>query len=234
VRDSLGDRMKKQYEDRTRYLLPRRTYTIVRVDGRAFHTLTRGCNKPFDSELLCSMAAAAEAVRHDLGAKFAYVQSDEASFLVTDFALPTTQAPFDGNIQKIVSTTASLMSVVFSDYFEKPGTFDSRVFTIPDPIEVENYFIWRQKDWIRNSVQMLAQSLYSQKQLHGKNQSAMHDMIHEAGYNWADLTDDWKNGVLIDSVTGLAGAFVFTKERERLTALIPKVWEEICHVSAVA
>lgn len=41
MKDSLGDRMKAQYEDRTRVILPRRTYTLVRVDGKAFHTFTR-------------------------------------------------------------------------------------------------------------------------------------------------------------------------------------------------
>ena len=55
MHDELGDRMKGQYEDRTRVLLPRRTYTIIRVDGKAFHTLTRGCQKPFDRSLMETM-----------------------------------------------------------------------------------------------------------------------------------------------------------------------------------
>jgi tRNA(His) 5'-end guanylyltransferase len=242
MNDSLGDRMKQQYEDRTRYMLPRRTYTIIRLDGRAFHSLTRGrqkrhdgivasyvapCEKPFDARIQEAMAVGASAVLHDLaGAKFAYIQSDEASVLVTDFETPLTQAPFDGNIQKIVSTSAATMSVAFNASFGSEATFDARVFTIPDPVEVENYFIWRQKDWGRNSVQMLAQSLYSHNQLHGKKQSDMHEMIHAAGKNWADLTDDWKNGVLIERSAYPSGAFVFTKERGRLTAMIPRQWAE--------
>ena len=63
---------------------------------------------------------------------------------------------------------------------KKPNAiFDARVFVIPDPVEVENYFIWRQKDAERNSVSMLAQGYASPKQLHGKDRTAQHDIIHE-------------------------------------------------------
>ena len=60
--------------------------------------------------------------------------------------------------------------------------FDARAFNIPMD-EVKNYFIWRQQDWIRNSVQMLAQAHFSHKELHGKNQSDMHDMLNEKDIN---------------------------------------------------
>jgi tRNA(His) 5'-end guanylyltransferase len=99
--DSLGDRMKANFEDRTRFFLPRRTYTILRVDGRAFHTWTRGLTKPHDRDFMACMDAAAIALCKEVaGAKFAFVQSDEISVLATDFEDEGSQAWFDGNIQK--------------------------------------------------------------------------------------------------------------------------------------
>ena len=51
MRDDIGDRMKDYYESRTRYMLPRRTVTIIRLDGKAFHSYTRGLKEPFDDQL---------------------------------------------------------------------------------------------------------------------------------------------------------------------------------------
>jgi tRNA(His) 5'-end guanylyltransferase len=99
----------------------------------------------------------------------------------------------------MTSVSAGIASAYFTKQWCSNGgcaIFDSRVFNIPME-EMCNYFIWRQMDWIRNSVQMLAQAHFSHKQLHGKNQPAMHDMLHEIGVNWADLQDRWKNGVFI-------------------------------------
>lgn len=107
--------MKGQYEDRTRFSVPRRTYTIVRLDGKAFHTYTALLQKPFDRALSDDMDAAIIAMMHQVqGAQFAYTQSDEISILLTDFAQPTTSAWFDGNVQKIASVSASLLTAEFN------------------------------------------------------------------------------------------------------------------------
>jgi tRNA(His) 5'-end guanylyltransferase len=79
--------------------------------------------------------------------------------------------------------------------------FDARAFNMPKE-EIANYFIWRQKDWERNSIQMLARSMYSQKELTGKKIPEIHDMIHDKGDNWANLPDALKNGRLIERVDG--------------------------------
>ena len=50
-KDTLGDRM-KGYENAYRFYLPRRMPVIIRIDGRAFHTFTRGLQKPFDSRFV--------------------------------------------------------------------------------------------------------------------------------------------------------------------------------------
>jgi len=198
-KDSIGNRMKAYYEDRYRFSLTRRTPVIMRLDGRAFHTLTRRMDKPFDGTFSDVMNETAIFLCSEIqGAKCAYVQSDEISILITDFDTLTTDAWFDYNIQKMTSISAGMASVFFYWHGLTEGypVFDSRVFNLPKE-EVCNYFIWRQLDWIRNSVQMLAQSHFSQKQLHGKNQPAMHEMLHEIGVNWADLPERWKNGTFI-------------------------------------
>ena len=176
----------------------------MRLDGRAFHTLTRRMDKPFDEMFSDFMNKTAMFLCSEIqGAKCAYVQSDEISILITDFDALTTDAWFDYNIQKMTSVSAGLASAYFTNRFfdghardADIAIFDSRVFNVPKE-EVCNYFIWRQLDWMRNSVQMLAQAHFSHKQLHGKNQPAMHDMLYEKNINWADLPERWKNGTFI-------------------------------------
>lgn len=115
MKDQLGDRMKDFYEDRFRTKLPRRAYTLIRVDGKAFHTYTKGLNRPFDEGLIEDMnKTAAFLCKNIMGAKMGYVQSDEISILITDFDTTDTQAWFDYNIQKMVSIAASLATSEFN------------------------------------------------------------------------------------------------------------------------
>lgn len=240
-KDSLGDRMKASYEDRFRIALPRRTYTMIRVDGKAFHSFTRGLKRPYDLTFMGCMDEVAIALcKGCAGAEIAFVQSDEVSLLLTDFRKIDTHAFFDGNLQKLCSVTASIATVAFNmavrqrNWEGKEPTatalFDSRVFIIPDPIEVDNYFRWRQKDAERNSVAMLAQGYASAKQLHGKDRTAQHDVIHKSGDNWNDHPCDFKRGRaaiyrdekwMIDHETP-----VFTKDTDYLKQFIPVQWAE--------
>lgn len=236
--DALGDRIKSQYEDRTRFYLPRRTYTIIRVDGRAFHTLTRKAKfeKPFSRSFMDVMDRTALALVKEIqGARFAYVQSDEISILATDFSSTKSGAWFDGNVQKIVSIAASVATAEFNVQMATRGRFpvghfDARVFTIPDPIEVNNYFIWRQQDAERNSVQMLARSLYSHKELLGKNNSQLKELCHLKDKRWEDLTDGEKRGRVVvksrlienEGEWIVRGAYRFTGCCDEIHHLIPK------------
>lgn len=205
---NIGDRMKANYEQRYKFALTRRTPVIIRVDGRAFHTATRGCEKPFDNGLMLSMVSGAQDVLNDAqGAKLAYVQSDEASFLLTDYDNLQTQAWFDYNLCKIVSISASVMTQGFIEAARGflphlPGmsklNFDSRAFNIPEA-EVANYFVWRAKDWERNSLQMYAHYFFSHTQMNGKCAADLHEMLHALGRNWTtDLTDQQRNGTFIE------------------------------------
>lgn len=198
AKDDIGDRMKHQYEDRTRYCLPRRTNTIIRVDGKAFHTFTRGSAKPFDFRLMDWMDAAAMSLcREAMGVRCAYGQSDEYSFLLQDFESNQTESWFDGNIQKIVSVAASVFTTAFNEASTTvvPAHFDALVFTIPDLTEVENYFIWRQQDATRNSILMAGYSEFSPKQMHGKNTAEVQEMLFtERGINFNDYPVVAKRG----------------------------------------
>lgn len=217
---SLGNRMKEFYENRYRIKLTRKVPVVIRLDGKAFHTLTRGCTKPFDSHLVGSMLKTTEFLCKEIqGAKCAYVQSDEISILLSDFDRIESESWFDYNLQKVVSVSAAMASVKFTDVFGRMAFFDSRAFNIPRE-DVCNYFVWRQQDWIRNSVQMLAQAHFSHKELHCKNTSDMHEMLFQKGINWADLESVYKNGSFLwlnseDSGWNLDFP-IFTQERYRI------------------
>lgn len=209
---TLGDRMKNNYEVRTRQYLTRRTPTIIRLDGQAFHTYTKGLNRPFDEGLMEDMVETTKYLCQNIqGVKCGYTQSDEITLLLTDYDTFETQAWFDYQVQKIVSISASMASAKFNQlrqdrfatqkggFMRPPGLahFDSRVFQIPEFEEVVNCFIWRQRDAIKNSISMLAQSLYSPKQLFKKNDTQQLDMCNDKGQNWFDLPLDKQRGSFI-------------------------------------
>ncbi len=199
--NSLGSRMKFNYEDVSRIYLLKRTPVILRLDGKAFHTYTRNCKKPFDTHLMNVFGLAIKKiVEHMQGWKLAYHQSDEVSFLLTDFDSLETEPWFDYNKSKIESSTSSIFTAWFNFFANNCNLsndlafFDCRSFNIPKE-EVTNYFVWRAKDWLRNSLQMYARSFFSHKQLHQKNSTDIHEMLHSIGKNWTiDLDDREKNG----------------------------------------
>lgn len=196
--DPYGDRM-KQYEVVTRTILPPRTFTIVRVDGKAFHTLLRKADKPFDSRVMETMQGAAMAMCEQMGgARFAYTQSDEISVLLTDLDLKA-QAWFGGQVQKIASVSASIATAYWNRTHQDGALFDARVYTIPDRTEVMNYFQWRQQDAIRNAVSMAAQAHFSHKSLHSMTVEQVQErLFQEKGINFKnDYPDGARRGWLV-------------------------------------
>lgn len=201
----------KEYESVTKAVLPPRSFSVIRVDIRAAHSLLRGAEKPFDFDFMADMDATAVALCMEIqGAVFGYVQSDEISVLVCDFTGPNSQPWFGGVVQKQVSIAAAMASVVFSgerrnrpNGFQWPGTFDARVFTLPNAVEVANYFLWRQRDAVRNSIAMAAQAKFSHKQLHGVGTGRMQEMLWaEHGINWNDYPDGAKRGRVVVRESG--------------------------------
>ena len=206
----------KQYEMTSKSFLLRRTPVVIRVDGKAFHTWTKRL-KYIDASLLhgpysmmmhiCMTNTASSLMQLIQNATFAYTQSDEISILLNDWKTLRTDQWYKGNIQKICSVSASIAATTFNYFFGKLfdkdsnvnsfsniydlAQFDSRVFNLPKE-EVVNYFIWRQQDATRNSINMLGQFHFSHKTLHGKNVSQVQDkLMLEKNINWNDL-DVWK------------------------------------------
>jgi len=200
MKDELGARMKELYEDALRVALPRRTYTVVRIDGRAFHSFTRDLERPYSRSLADALDHAAVALcREMIGCRFAYGQSDEYSFLLTDFESEDARLWFDGNVQKIVSVGASVFTAAFNRCFESKhlATFDARVMVIPQRSEVEKYFIWRQLDASANSLNMLASAHFEHADLLHRSTAEKHEMLHSKGLNWAKEPADFKRGRVV-------------------------------------
>ena len=200
MKDLLGERM-KGYENIQKNYLMRNCPKIIRLDMRAGHTFTRDLEKPFDSVFTqCMDQAALDICREIPGVLMAYVQSDECSLLIKD-ETTNEENPcwFNGNQQKIVSLSAAAFSLSFSKEWylchkhmnsnlseDKTWQcqFDSRVFCLPSDIEAHNYFVWRQKDAIRNALNTKAQSIFSNKELFGKSQGEVKEMLLEEGIDW--------------------------------------------------
>lgn len=116
-KDSLGDRM-KCYENVTRNYLTRRTPVIIRVDGKAFHSFTRGFKKPFDGIFVKSMQETMKYLCENIqGCVLGYTQSDEITLVIIDYEKIESCAWFDNNIQKMASISASMATLAFNKYF---------------------------------------------------------------------------------------------------------------------
>lgn len=195
MKDEIGSRMKEFYEDRARYKLIKKTPVIMRLDGRAFHTLTKDMEKPFDETFRTAMEQTARMLLSEIsGAKCAYIQSDEISILITDFDRKATEAWFDYNIQKMTSIASALASTYFAKWYN--GIFDCRVFNIPET-EVKSYFIWRQRDWERNALQMVARSYYGPKALNKKKKLELIKMLQDKKVDYDAIADKWRFGSFI-------------------------------------
>lgn len=190
---SLGERM-KGYEADTRLVLPEKTIAAVRVDGRTFHTWTRGLERPYDPHVMRAMSQAAKALCADVsGPLVGYTQSDEINVLFTDLGSRHAEPWFGGVVQKIASVAASVVTGAFAREFPPtdyvaPALFDARVFTLPSREEAANYLVWRQRDCQKNAVSMLAGEHFSHRELHGKNTAERRTLLLEAGAD-PDLED---------------------------------------------
>lgn len=212
--DALGDRMKK-YEDVNRSFLTRRIPVILRLDGRAFHTVARKYfEKGYNEYFVSLMTQTAKAVQKEIqGCTFCFGQSDEISFILTDFKKITTEGWFQYNINKIISISASLASVKFSRLSDIDVCFDARCFNIPHD-DVVNYFIWRQNDATRNAIQMLGRELFSQKELHNKSCDQIQEMTFQKGINFNDLPTHRKRGWCIVNQELDEDIPIFTQDRK--------------------
>lgn len=224
IRDDLGTRMKVFYENIPKTRLMRRTPVAIRLDGKAFHTFTRGFQKPFDFVLMDAMQKTMKYLCENIqGCVFGYTQSDEITLILVDYQKFTSDAWFDYEVQKLTSVSASMATMAFNKYFsenvveynlthdplvkrreglldnyisavEKGALFDARCFNIPKE-EVTNLIYWRQLDATRNSIQMVGQAHFSHDELQDKTCNMIQDMLMtKYGINWNNFTIPCKRG----------------------------------------
>lgn len=208
---NLGDRM-KSYEKAYSYSLLPNAMFVVRLDGRGFSKYTKkmGFKKPFDNDLIQIMQNVTADLIKQTQASFGYTQSDEISLVY----MPE-RMMFNGRIEKICSVFASLASVSFNlnlakqyekqnnpEKIEKSNSlmpiFDCRVFSVPSKEEALNAVLWREFDAVKNSINVLAQSLFSFKELQNLNgKKLQYKMLTEKDVNWNDLPLEQKRGTYL-------------------------------------
>lgn len=215
TRDSFGDRMKR-YENVPKNYLTRRIPAIIRIDGKSFHTYSRGFVKPFDKILTETMQRTMEFLCKNIqGCVFGYTQSDEITLVLTDYATLTTDAWFGYNVEKMCSIAASMATMVFNRElpvvvgcaglpiserkaydiaYSKGAMFDARVFSLPKE-EVCNCLIWRQQDAIRNSIQSVGQFYFGHTELQGKSCADIKEMlVREHQIDWYSFPVECQRG----------------------------------------
>lgn len=222
VNDALGTRMKESYEAVPKTKLMRRTPVAIRIDGKAFHTFTRGFKKPFDEILMKSMQETTRYLCANIqGCVFGYTQSDEITLILVDYKELDSEAWFGYEVQKLCSVSASMATMAFNSVFLKNvddffvgqddestlsylqtlygavdsgAMFDARCFNIPKE-EVTNLIYWRQLDATRNSIQMVGQANFSHAQLQEKSCNDIQDMLlTQKDINWNDFPTPCKRG----------------------------------------
>jgi tRNA(His) 5'-end guanylyltransferase len=154
--------------------------------------------------------SAKEVAKQIQGCKALYAQSDEVTFVLTDDATLESQQWFSGRQNKIESVTAAMMTAYFNKHWNEskypyketwqyinanaPAIFDARAFQCPKE-DVANVFLWRVKDWERNSLNMFCEQFFSHKELQGQGRADRHEMLYKIGHNWAnECTEQQKNG----------------------------------------
>lgn len=201
--DSLGDKQ-KSFEKRTELKMLPFIPTIARVDGRCFHSFTKGMDRPYDLNLSKCMIYTAKYLARETNANIAYTQSDEITLIWLNEE-KNGEIWFDGKHSKMVSQLGALATLRFfivcmkylPDYLKRMPTFDARVWQVPNKEQACNALLWRELDATKNSISMAARTYYSHKELEGKNGSQKQDMLHEKGVNWNNYPVFFKRGTYI-------------------------------------
>jgi tRNA(His) 5'-end guanylyltransferase len=219
--NALGDEMKR-YEKKynSEHLMPGLP-TVIRFDGNAFHTFTKGLTKPYDKELAQTFQCTVDDLIKELNPDLAYHQSDEISLLWFN-SDPTAQLNFDGKVQKWLSVYAAKCSVIFNSYlqgflpskFAARPVFDARVFQFPKWEQAYDYFVWRQWDARKNSVSMAAHTVFNNSELLHKNTAEKIEMLRQVGINFHDYPESFRQGT-------------FTKKFKKLVAIDDHTWSLI-------
>lgn len=205
MEDDFGDRMKAYEAVETSRRLDPHLPIYARIDGRGFSRFTRGMERPFDPRMTSAMIETTRHLVEGTHARLGYTQSDEIS-LVWLAEGETSDVFFSGKVQKMVSVLASMAAAKFArvcpeGFEDRLPHFDCRVFQLPSKIEGANAFLWRAMDARKNAVQMVAQAHFSPKQLHGKTQRDMLEMLVEIGVDFESFPEAFKHGTFLQRRT---------------------------------
>lgn len=217
--DTLGVEQKKYETMRLERMMPK-IPIIARLDGKAFHTFTKGLNRPFDINLQQCMQNTMLVLAEKFNVDLAYTQSDEISLVW--YNTRQDKILFDGRSDKYTSLLASLASVAFYKEVIKllptkindAPIFDCRVFQVPNAQTVFENIVWRWMDARKNSVSMLASSHFTDKELYGKSTKQRKEMLNDISVYCDNLSDACKTGTFckrteyLKEVTGASKEFI--------------------------
>ena len=220
--DSLGDRMKAYEMQFAGVRAMKGIPLLARLDGRSFHTFTRGLQRPYDQRLSDCMIETTKFLVEETHAKVGYTQSDEISLVWHIPVDSTSEFMFDGRIQKLTSILSGLASVKFMKLImenipekaDKVPVFDCRVWQVPTKELAADAFLWRELDATKNSISMAAHAYFSHKSLQGLNGSEKQELLwSQKGINWNDYPAFFKRGTYVQRKTFM----IEMTEAERMT-----------------
>lgn len=203
--EDLGDRVKAFESLEARRMLADALPIVIRLDGRAFHTFTRGCERPFDANLRSLMVDTARICALETNAVLTYTQSDEITLVLNGNVPGGTQAYFGGRVQKMVSCLAARASVAFNALLPKylpskvgaSPVFDCRAWSVPSRAEACDAVQWRETDARVNAVEMAARAHFSHKALDGKSGPEMRGMMLDKGVDFRDYPVEFRRGTYL-------------------------------------
>lgn len=142
INNELGKRMKEYYEQIPKTRLMRRTPVAIRLDGKAFHTFTRGFKKPFDEVLIKSMQETMKYLCENIqGCVLGYIQSDEITLILVDYKHLDSSAWFDYEVQKMCSVSASMATMAFNKFFYKNVEEYSESVAVLQDFDIEKKYL---------------------------------------------------------------------------------------------
>jgi len=197
---------------------------IIRLDGNNFSKWTKGLNKPFDEKLNQLMVDTTKFLVEETNAVIGYTQSDEITLILYSDDRKS-NIYHEGKKQKILSKLTAKCVNFFNERrkellpeHDKIAVFDARIYQTPTLHDATIQLLWRENDATKNSISMLAQSLFSHKELQGLNGNEIQDkLMLEKSVNWNDLPAKYKRGTYIKRIKTSS---VFSKEE--LASLPPK------------
>lgn len=209
VTDDLGDRVKALESVEARRVAPVGHPIAVRLDGRAFHSFTVGCERPFDGNLRQLMVETARVVALEANATLAYTQSDEITLILRGNTEGGSQAYFGGRFQKIVSCLAARASIAFNvllpkylpakvrrDITKMP-VFDCRAWSVPTRADACDILEWRETDARVNAIAMAARAVFTHRELNGKSGRTMQEMLRGFGIDFQAYPRVFRRGTYL-------------------------------------